>query len=126
MKEELKKGNHYSAFWKSGMQSSMGGGTMRVDPPPVPQFRTTPDKSSSPSSSSPPPPNLKPPLSTDNSVLSTPNSSLSCSCHGQPCRGLKAVDGKEAKTANSPLYDHVFETVPSQREVEDAISALLK
>ncbi|MED6128245.1 hypothetical protein PIB30_095782 [Stylosanthes scabra] len=45
----------------------------------------------------------------------------------KPCRDLMPLDPKEvAQKANSSLYDHVFETVPSQREVDDAISALIK
>ncbi|TKY66309.1 hypothetical protein E2542_SST09177 [Spatholobus suberectus] len=71
----------------------MGGGTIMHTNHPVPQFRNTLNKSSSSSSSSP---NLKPPLSTDNT--------LSCSiCHSR----LRTK-----------------QPVPSQREVEDAVSAL--
>ncbi|KAL1314894.1 hypothetical protein HN51_041708 [Arachis hypogaea] len=99
----------------------MGGGTM-------PQRPSVPQLSSNLEKLSPPPPssssfsssnNLKPPNA--NTTLST-----SISHSNKPSRELMPVDPKEvAKKANSSLYDHVFETVPSQREVEDAISALL-
>ncbi|AES78766.2 hypothetical protein MTR_7g045270 [Medicago truncatula] len=50
--------------------------------------------------------------------LSNANKTLSSSCcNGQFCR-------KQEITSNGSLYNPVFETVPSRREVEDAISAL--
>ncbi|MED6123787.1 hypothetical protein PIB30_052725 [Stylosanthes scabra] len=111
---------------ESLLSSVMGGGTM-PHPPSVPRLRSTleklsPSPSPSPSSSSSSSPNnLKPPI---------PNSALSGSIshiNNKPCRDLMPLDPKEiAQKANSSLYDHVFETVPSQREVEDAISALIK
>lgn len=73
----------------------------------VSQFRTTLN-SNLPSSSS----NLKPSVLTDINTLS------SCCCNGQLCKKQVITE------SGSCLYNHVFETVPSQREVEDAISAL--
>ncbi|XP_061371314.1 uncharacterized protein LOC133313914 isoform X2 [Gastrolobium bilobum] len=84
----------------------MGGGTMHVDHP-APQYRSTLNKFSlsSSSSSSSSSSNLNPPVSTDSSMLFTPYNSLSCCCccHIQLCRN---------------------EPVPSQWEIEDAVSAL--
>ncbi|XP_057437237.1 uncharacterized protein LOC130729480 [Lotus japonicus] len=101
----------------------MGGGALHVDHL-VPQFRSTFNNLSS---SSPPPSNLKPSTSssTDDSMLFSPHNSLSCcSCHSQFCRKMELVDGKEAKTSSGCLPDSVFGVVPSQWEVEDAVSAL--
>lgn len=97
---------------------------MHVDHP-LPRFRSSMDMlSSPPSSSSSSSPNLKPPVSTDNTMLFTPHGSLSLCCHSQLCKKLELLDGKEKKTVSGCLYHHVFEPVPSQREVEDAVSAL--
>ncbi|XP_061371313.1 uncharacterized protein LOC133313914 isoform X1 [Gastrolobium bilobum] len=105
----------------------MGGGTMHVDHP-APQYRSTLNKFSlsSSSSSSSSSSNLNPPVSTDSSMLFTPYNSLSCCCccHIQLCRKMEMGDGKEAKTASGCRYKHVFEPVPSQWEIEDAVSAL--
>jgi hypothetical protein len=88
----------------------MGGGTMHVDHL-VPQLRNNLNNNFS-SSSSTSSSNLQPSLPTDNNTLS------SCCCNnGQLCR-------KQEITATGCVYNHVFETVPSQREVQDAISAL--
>ncbi|WJX75944.1 hypothetical protein P8452_59427 [Trifolium repens] len=91
----------------------MGGGTMHVDHL-VPQLRNNLNNNFS-SSSSTSSSNLQPSLPTDNN---TNNTLSSCCCNnGQLCR-------KQEITATGCIYNHVFETVPSQREVQDAISAL--
>jgi len=54
---------------------------------------------------------LVPQLSNANKTLS------SCCCNAQFCR-------KQEISSSGSLYNPLFETVPSQREVEDAISAL--
>ncbi|XP_027334696.1 uncharacterized protein LOC113849188 [Abrus precatorius] len=91
----------------------MGGGTVMHSDHSVPKLRNTLNKFSSPS----PPSNIKPPLSTDNN--------LSCSsCHTQLCTKQELLGGKEATSACRCLYNHVFEPVPSQSEVEDAVYAL--
>ncbi|CAJ2669879.1 unnamed protein product [Trifolium pratense] len=91
----------------------MGGGTMHVDNL-VPKFRNKLNNNFS-SSSSTSSSNLQPSLQIDSN---TNNTLSSCCCNnGQLCR-------KQEITASGCVYNHVFETVPSQREVEDAISAL--
>ncbi|CAL5191790.1 unnamed protein product [Lathyrus oleraceus] len=87
----------------------MGGGTMHVEHI-VTQLRNTLNNNFSSSSSS----NLNPSLPTDSNTNKTLSS---CCCNGKLCR-------KQEMTSSECLYKHVFETVPSQREVEDAISAL--
>lgn len=76
----------------------------------VTQLRNTLNNNFSSSSSS----NLNPSLPTDSNTNKTLSS---CCCNGKLCR-------KQEMTSSECLYKHVFETVPSQREVEDAISAL--
>ncbi|CAK8541337.1 unnamed protein product [Lathyrus sativus] len=89
----------------------MGGGTMHVDHL-VTQLRNTLNNNFSSSSSSSS--NLNASLPTDSNT----NKTLSfCCCNGKLCR-------KQEITSSECLYNHVFKTVPSQREVEDAISAL--
>ncbi|KAK7339269.1 hypothetical protein VNO77_19926 [Canavalia gladiata] len=86
----------------------MGGGTIM---PTASQLRNTLNNFSSSSLPSP--------------SLST-NNTLSCSgCHSELCTKLEQLmDGKEAKSPSTCLYNHVFKPVPSPREVEDAVSAL--
>lgn len=107
-------------FRKSNHLLSMGGGTMHVGHL-LPQLRNT--LNNFPSSSSPS--NLNPSLSTDKNNGNT-KTTLSCCCchHSQLCRKLELLDGRQEKIESGSLYNHVFEHVPSQREVEDAISAL--
>jgi hypothetical protein len=107
--------NHLSTthIGKGNKHSSMGGGTMHVDHL-VPQLRNNLNNNFS-SSSSTSSSNLQPSLPTDNN---TNNTLSSCCCNnGQLCR-------KQEITATGCVYNHVFETVSSQREVQDAISAL--
>lgn len=52
--------------------------------------------------------------------------SSSSTCHGEICRRLEAVDGKENKTATGSFNNFVLGPVPSKPEVEDAVAALQK
>ncbi|XP_058736792.1 uncharacterized protein LOC131609150 isoform X2 [Vicia villosa] len=87
----------------------MGGGTMHVDHL-VTQLRNSLNNNFSSSSSS----NLNPSHPTDNNTNKTLSS---CCCNDKLCR-------KREITSSCSLYNHLFETVPSQSEVDDAISAL--
>ncbi|KAF7825237.1 putative Post-SET domain-containing protein [Senna tora] len=100
----------------------MGGGTMHHVGSPLPHPRTSSIFTSSSSSSSP---NLKLPISTENGVtFSYRSSDCCCCCDGETCRKLEVVNGAEEKISREGLYNHVFDAVPSQMEVQDALIAL--
>lgn len=95
----------------------MGGGTMHVGSS-LPQLRSSPIIIS-PSTSS------KLPVSNDNGETYSQSSSVCCSfCHSEVGRKLEIVNGKEENISSGCFHKYVFETVPSQMEVEDALVAL--
>ncbi|KAJ7962079.1 Uncharacterized conserved protein (UCP012943) [Quillaja saponaria] len=91
----------------------MGGGAMHLDLPKA-QLKISsnyPSKSSSSSASS-------------NPNFSVPScSASSCYCHSETSRKLES-DGRKEKRASGIISNHVFQLVPSQFEVEKAVSAL--
>ncbi|KAI9071052.1 hypothetical protein K1719_039571 [Acacia pycnantha] len=106
----------------------MGGGTMHVGTS-VPQPRSSPivisPSSSSSSSSSFSSSNSKLPVSTDNGVpFSHSSSACCCFCHSEIGRKLEIVNGNEENRSSGCLHSYVFDAVPSQSEVEDALIAL--
>ncbi|KAK4267891.1 hypothetical protein QN277_024615 [Acacia crassicarpa] len=97
----------------------MGGGTMHVGSS-VPQPRSSPIVIS-PSSSL----NNKLPVSTDNGVpFSQSSSACCCFCHSEIGRKLEIANGNEENRSSGCLRSYVFDAVPSQSEVEDALVAL--
>ncbi|XP_054782937.1 uncharacterized protein LOC129290241 isoform X2 [Prosopis cineraria] len=102
----------------------MGGGTIHVGSS-VPQPRSYPVVVSP--SPPPPPPssNSKLPVSTDNGVpFSHGGSGCCCFCHSEIGRKLEVVHVMEEKRSRGCLHNYVFDAVPSQMEVEDALIAL--
>lgn len=92
---------------------------------PIIQLRTSPSNLpslSSPSSSSS---NIYLSDSANHDVFFKPSSSSCCCCGSKTCRKIKAVKGNDNRATGS-LSNSVFGSVPSQYEVEDAISFLQK
>ncbi|KAL6289930.1 hypothetical protein ACE6H2_007440 [Prunus campanulata] len=93
----------------------MGGGTMHIDLP------TIHIKHSSSSSSS-----SKRPVSSSYVATVKPSCSATyCFCGSESCRKLELAYGKEDRRASGSSLSSVFGPVPSQFEVQNAITALL-
>ncbi|EOX96375.1 hypothetical protein SCA6_015349 [Theobroma cacao] len=100
----------------------MGGGTMHIELPMI-QFNSS--SSSVPSISSSSSNSLSLPVPSNYTAPLRPSTASSSStCHGEICRRLEAVDGKENKTATGSFNNFVLGPVPSKPEVEDAVAAL--
>ncbi|KAL5571837.1 hypothetical protein UlMin_021434 [Ulmus minor] len=94
----------------------MGGGTMPID---LPITRLNPSSSLLPTPSSSLP-NLHRPISSTHASTVHP----SCSCNNKASRNLEAVNLKEDNKPNGTFFNSVLGSVPSQSEVETAISLL--
>lgn len=94
---------------------------------PIIQLRTSSSNLPSLSSPSPSSSNIYLPDSANHVVSFKPSSSSSscCCCGSKTCRKLEAVNGNDNR-ATGFLPNSVFGTVPSQYEVENAISFLQK